>query len=127
MPSQGRGTSPPKQKNLPPRHPNPQEQLRGDTKPSLILCIFEISEDFCPAREAGYWERCRIREEDGEDGLNTAKCRIRRRCWRAAPTPKAMGRSKCEVLTWHQQGKRLGKGHQMRQEAESRLIFINKM
>lgn len=63
----------------------------------------------------------------GEDGLNTAKGWIRRRCWRAAPTPKAMGEGKCEVLKGHQQGKRLGKGHEKRQEAKSGLIFKNKI
>lgn len=77
---------------------------------------------FLPSWETGYCDRCRIREAMVRMGWTTAKSWIRRRCWRAAPTPKTMGKSKCEVLTWRHRGKRLGKGHEKRQEAKSRLI-----
>lgn len=101
--------------------PTPTGRTNGDSKISLILYKFEFSGDFCPSGEAGFWERCRTREADGEDGLDQEVM------LRASPTPKATGKGKCEVLMWHQQRKNVDKGHQKRQEAERRLIFKNKM
>lgn len=50
--------------------PTPTGRTNGDSKISLILYKFEFSGDFCPSGEAGFWERCRTREVDGEDGLD---------------------------------------------------------
>lgn len=110
--------------SFPPSKPTGSTTRRHKNLPHFIW-IWDFWR-FLPSREAGY---CEMQDQgsNGEDGLNTAKGWMMSWCWRAAPTPKAMGKGNCEVLTWHQQGKRLGRGHEKRQEAKNRLLFKNKM